>query len=285
MKDFSGKVAFITGGSSGIGLGIAKAFVDAGMKVIITYRTTRHRDSAMKVLESADGQVHSIKVEVTDRSSMEAAADEAVEVFGKIHVLVNNAGMQGAGALSTTSYAEWDQLMAVNVGGVFNAVHALLPHIKKHGEGGQIVSTASVLGIFTLSGASAAYCASKFAVVAMMEALRAELIHTNIGVSVLCPGLVKSNLGQNLLEHPAASDPYEVGRQLLQGIYDNHLYILTHPEFEPVMRARSAALVASIPRGVKPSDARMAMARSSLENSVYVTELESVAGSNGSVRN
>src|SRR5690606_17589667 len=158
MRDFSGKVAFITGGSSGIGLGIAKAFMDAGMKVIITYRTAQHLDKAMQALKGTTDQVHAIRAEVTDRASMQAAAKESLQVFGKVHVLVNNAGIQGASCLGTTSYEEWDRLIAVNVTGVFNAVQAFLPHIQKHGEGGQIVSTSSILGLFTTSGASAAYC-------------------------------------------------------------------------------------------------------------------------------
>src|SRR5262245_57382727 len=112
MRDFCGKVAFITGGSSGIGLGIAKAFVDVGMKVIITFRTTQHRDHALQVLKDKPDQIHTIAVDVTDRASLEAAAEESVAVFGKIHVLVNNAGIQGASSLGTTRHEDWDRLMA-----------------------------------------------------------------------------------------------------------------------------------------------------------------------------
>lgn len=274
LKSMAEKVAFITGGSSGIGLGIARAFADAGMKVIITYRTREHLNDAMKYLSSAGSRVHAISVDVTDRPGMEKAAEESTKVFGRVHVLVNNAGVQNPAPLGATAYDEWDRLMAVNLGGVFNGTRAFLPRIKEHGEGGQIVTTSSVLGLFTVGAGYAAYCASKFAVVAMMEALRAELAETNIGVSLVCPGVVKSNLEEGLKNSPIASDPLEIGQLVLRGIRNNDLYILTHPEFEPLIRQRSEALAGSIFKDLHPTEARVAVARSIVDNSVYSAEMK-----------
>ena len=190
LKEVKGKVAFITGGSSGIGLGIARAFVAAGMKVVITYRTQSHIDEAMKTFEKQAEQVHPVNVDVRDRQAMERAAGEAVDHFGKVHVLVNNAGILLPGTLNDTTYADWDDVVNVNLTGAFNGVHVFLPHIKSHGEGGHIVTTSSVVGLFSGPGAGA-YCATKFAVVGMMEQLRTELTGSNIGVSVYCPGVIE----------------------------------------------------------------------------------------------
>lgn len=284
MKDVAGKVAFITGGSSGIGLGIARAFADAGMKIVITYRTPAHLDEGMKVLAGAQDRVHAIRADVTDRLGMEKAAQEAVKVFGKLHVLVNNAGTQNSTPLGEMSYADWDQIMAVNLTGVFNGVHALMPFIRSHGEGGQIITTASTMGLFALgSKRYGAYSATKFAVVGLMEALRAELADSNVGVSAFCPGLVGTNLEKGLKEMPAAADPLDIGRLVLRGMRNNDLYILTHPEFEPLIRERTEAILASTPKDVNPSEARLEVARSLLKRSIYATERDRRLCINGSV--
>ena len=138
MKEVEGKVAFITGGSSGVGLGIARAFADAGMKAILGYRTKEHFDEAMKYLEGASDRVHAIEVDVTDRAGMEKASAEAVRVFEKVHVLVNNAGVVVPTPLSKTTYNDWDCVMNVNVNVVFNGVHTFLSHMQTHGEGGRV---------------------------------------------------------------------------------------------------------------------------------------------------
>lgn len=283
MKDVEGKVAFITGGSSGIGLGIARAFADAGMKVIISYRTKQRLEEALKFLESAGDRVHAIQLDVTDRPAMERAATEVAKIFGKVHVLVNNAGVALPPVLSAdTSYVDWDWVLNVNLNGPFNGIHAFLPVIRSHGEGGQIITTSSVLGLFAVPG-GAAYTASKFAVIGMMEGLRSELIDTNIGVSVFCPGMVKSNIEENSLrqrpsdstvkddpqyvermrrarDNPAlAMNPVEVGNIVLRGMRNNDLYILSHPEYEFIIRDRNEALIASIPQDLQPTQQRSDM--------------------------
>jgi NAD(P)-dependent dehydrogenase (short-subunit alcohol dehydrogenase family) len=300
MREVEGKVAFITGGDSGIGLGIARAFTEAGMNIVITYRTKRHLDEAMQALRGAGKRVHAIGVDVTDRPGMERAAAEAEQVFGKIHVLVNNAGVGVFAPLTTATYNDWDWAMGINVTGVFNGVHVFLPRIRAHGEGGQIVATSSIAGLIVDDGPGI-YSTSKFAVVGMMEALRAELADTNIGVSVFCPGIVNTDIGESNRNRPASlsdpatpppdpkmmarmraamrrmgpppgMDPLEAGRLVLRGIRNNDLYILTTPEFEPDLRARSEAILASMPAGLKVPQARVALERMIMGKSVYVAE-------------
>jgi NAD(P)-dependent dehydrogenase (short-subunit alcohol dehydrogenase family) len=283
MKDVRNKVAFITGGDSGIGLGIARAFASAGMKVCITYRSTKHLAEAKAALGESIDRIHTIYVDVADRAGMFAAAKETIEKFGRVHVLVNNAGVDIGGVpLANTTFDDWDWVLGVNVSGVFNGIRAFLPHIRAHNEGGHVVSTSSIQGLFARNGGGL-YSTTRFAVVGMMEALRWELANTNIGVSVFCPGFVSSNLYDSrrnrpktlpdagkeepshlpdnsaakkekiqeiLKKDPGAAlsmDPLEAGERVLRGIRNNDLYILSHPEFEQGIRDRNEALLASIP--------------------------------------
>lgn len=302
LRDVAGKVAFVTGGDSGIGLGMARAFTDAGMKVVITYRTKRHLESAMRTLAGAAGRVHAIGVDVTDRPGMERAAAEAERTFGKIHVLCNNAGVGVFAPLTTATYDDWDWGMGVNVNGVFNGIRTFLPRIRAHGEGGHIVSTASIAGLVVDDGPGI-YTTSKFAVVGMMEALRAELADTNIGVSVFCPGIVNTDIGDSVRDRPKSLgrsavkppdpktlarmrsamrrlgpppglDPLEAGRMVLEGIRRNDLYILDTPELAPELRARGEAILASLPAGLAVPAARTRIERMLLGRSVYLETIE-----------
>jgi NAD(P)-dependent dehydrogenase (short-subunit alcohol dehydrogenase family) len=294
IKDVTGKVAFITGGDSGIGLGMARAFASAGMKVVITYRTKTHLDEALEYLKDAAGRVHAINVDVTDRQGMEQAAEETIKTFGKVHVLINNAGVADPVPLSKATFEDWDWGIGINLHGVFNGVHAFLPRLQAHGEGGQIVTTSSMGGLLAGGGI---YSTSKFAVVGMMESLRFELADANIGVSVYCPGAVKSNVLEFTRNRPsslantgaplpstaalaqmqkawdsAAMDALEAGQLVLRGIRNNDLYILTHPEFEREMRERHEALMASIPRGVVVPQARIDLERMVSTWGLYAVE-------------
>jgi NAD(P)-dependent dehydrogenase (short-subunit alcohol dehydrogenase family) len=296
MQDVSGKVAFVTGGSSGIGLGIAQAFLGAGMKVVIGYRTRKHLQQALGLVEGADDRVLSVEVDVANRASMEQAAAQAVRAFGRVHVLVNNAGVVHPAPLSSTTYDDWDWLMNVNLNGVFNGIRAFLPGILAHGEGGHIIATASVMGLFAAGRGQGAYTASKFAVVGLMEALRAELAGTKVEASVFCPGLVSSQLMDSSRNRPGslshttfvrdeasrvaetaarldpqfAMDPLEAGRLVLRGMRNGDLYILSHPEYEQLMRERSEALAAAIPTDLPATAIRLEMARSF--GSIYAEE-------------
>ena len=146
MQNVQGKVAFVTGGASGIGLGIAGAFVAAGMKVVLADLRQDHIGEAMADFDRR-GQaqnVHAIQLDVTDRKAMAAAADETERVFGNVHVLVNNAGIGIQGPFKGVTYEDWDFGMSVNLGGVINGLQTFLPRMRAHGEGGHVVSTASL---------------------------------------------------------------------------------------------------------------------------------------------
>jgi NAD(P)-dependent dehydrogenase (short-subunit alcohol dehydrogenase family) len=278
MKDIKGKVAFITGGASGIGLGIAKACAKYGMKVIVVDMRQASLDEAKAYFKDKNAPVHFIKLDVTDRESYAKAADEAEKVFGKIHVLVNNAGVGSGGPAINTTYKDWDYSISVNIGGVVNGIVTILPRILKHGEGGHIVSTSSTLGVAAATN-MIPYCTTKFAVAGMMEALAGELQDKNIGVSILFPGPTRSNLGQTAFDNRPDSlrnegdtwppkpppgvtprprrppeevqtvfmDPVETGERVLRGIRNNDLFIHTHPEFREGYIARHEAIIRAIP--------------------------------------
>ena len=173
MKTVTGKVAFITGGGSGIGLGMARAFHAAGMKVVIADLDQQHLDAAMAHFRAQPHTVHAIKLDVTDREAMARAADEAERVFGKVHVLCNNAGVGVFGSLLEASYDDWDWALSVNLGGAINGVQTFLPRMLAHGEGGHIVTTSSMSGLLACIGGI--YITTKYALVGYMETLRLEL--------------------------------------------------------------------------------------------------------------
>jgi NAD(P)-dependent dehydrogenase (short-subunit alcohol dehydrogenase family) len=288
MEQVQGKVAFITGGASGIGLGMAKAFTKAGMNCVLADVREDHIEEARAWFEEAgrEGQVHLLRLDVTDRAAYAAAADEAERVFGKVHVLCNNAGIGISAEVSKASYADWDWGVDVNLTGVFNGVHVLLPRIRAHGEGGHIVNTASMGGILQYSRAGV-YVTTKFAVVGLSEALNAELLDEPIGVSAFCPGGVRTNIrewektrparftttasqaapaapprGFNMSEEVLATlnqmswEPEQVGEMVLNGIRTDALYIFTSPEFRPGIEERFEAIMAVI--GDNPDLARKA---------------------------
>jgi len=276
MKDVEGKTAFITGGASGVGLGMAKVFAQAGMKVVIADIRQDHLDRAMAGFSTTNLRVHPIKLDVTDRAAMAAAADEAERVFGHVHVVCNNAGINLFAPMDECTYEDWDWVMGVNLGGVINGVRTFVPRLRKHGEGGQIVNTASMASFIT-GPAAGIYTASKFAVRGLSESLRWNLAPHNIGVSVLCPGLVNSAIYEsekirpkNLSRdtgpvdeifmsrladiHKAGMDPVEVGEKVLAGIRRNDLHIFPHPEFKEELREIFNEILAALPEG--PVDPR-----------------------------
>lgn len=282
LQEVEGKVAIITGGNKGIGLGIALACLNAGMKTAITYRNKASLDETMQQLSRFGDRVHTIPIDVTDAASVDAAAEETVRKFGKVHLLVANAGV---GVLTPVSSPEsrkyWKQAWDVNVNGVYNCVQSFLPKIQAHGEGGQIVATSSVEGLFA-SKMMGVYSTVKAAIVTMMEALHAELDDKNIGVSAFCPGFVNSSPSD--LDRPAgapaftappeagAMDLVQAGQLALEGIRANRLFILTHPEYRGI-KDRSDALIASIPRTPVPP-ARLKFEANYLTSDIYAKEIE-----------
>jgi NAD(P)-dependent dehydrogenase (short-subunit alcohol dehydrogenase family) len=203
ITDVKGKVAYITGGSSGIGLGIARVFHEAGMKVVIGYLDEQHIGDALKNFPANDPRVHSIKHDVMDRDSWERVAEEIDKKFGAVQVLVNNAGVGLQAPASTGSYKDWEWGLGVNLWGPIYGVRTYVPRMLAAKQGAQIVTTTSTSGILPGSGAGI-YTVSKIAAVGLMEELRLELRNTNIGTSCFVPGLTATNIGKSESYRPAS---------------------------------------------------------------------------------
>jgi NAD(P)-dependent dehydrogenase (short-subunit alcohol dehydrogenase family) len=291
MKDLDGKVAFVTGGSSGIGLGIVKVLAEEGMRVAFSYRRQKHLEQAMEYFHAKpDLSVHPIELDVTDRGGFAAAKLEIERVYGPLQLLVNNAGAGILGPMERATYSDWDWILKVNLGGVINSLVTFLPDMIASGKEGHIVNVASMGGIAAL-GEAGLYATSKFAVVGLTESLRTDMMGRAIGVSVYCPGTVKSNIGEGAPVRPeqfkdtgyAAGEPPKegepsfmdvameavtAGRYVLEGIKNNQLFILSHPEFRDVLRARHAKIESSIPD--EPIDlVRADSVRFILSNPIY----------------
>lgn len=278
MPSLAGKTAFITGGASGIGLGMATAFVAAGLRVAIA----DVNESALAAARSAlPGLAAAVTLDVTSSADWQAAVDQVEAALGPIEILCNNAGVsQGRFADGRdTTVAEmpealWRQVMEVNATGTFLGARTLVPRMLARGQWGHVVNTASTGGLMAPAGI-AAYCASKFAVVALSESMRAELAPAGIGVSVLCPGGVRSNLfassvalrskapdafaglatvGTDALraEQAKRMDPVRVGEMVLRAITGNAMYIIPHPEYRGHIEERHAALVAGFGDSAQP---------------------------------
>lgn len=174
MDDLTGKTAFITGGAQGIGLGIAKACLKHGMRVVLADIKTEQLKVAESILDSPEN-VLAIEVDVCNREAMEAAADEAESVFEKVHVVCNNAGIGPGGPVVSVTWENWHRTMDTNLHGVLNGVQVFVPRIAQHGEGGHIVNTASITG-FAQQGRGVPYGISKAGVIALTEVLRVELV-------------------------------------------------------------------------------------------------------------
>jgi NAD(P)-dependent dehydrogenase (short-subunit alcohol dehydrogenase family) len=282
MKDLAGKVAFITGGGSGVALGQAKVFAAAGMKVVIADIREDHLDGAMAYFRTQpNAQVHPIRLDVTDRSAYARAADEAERTFGPVQLLCNTAGVSQFGPLQDATYEDWDWQLSVNLGGVINGIQTFVPRMLAHGLGGHIVNTASMSGFLSLSG-TGIYCTTKFAVRGLSECLRLDLEPHGIGVSVLCPGAVNTNIHEAVLARPAhlaktgyygadpavmaglkaviepGLDPVELGQKVLEGVLCNELYIIPYSEFREELVQRLDRVLAVLP---DPADDPGAAAR------------------------
>ncbi len=194
MQNLEGKTAFVTGGASGIGLGIAKALLGAGMNVAIADIRDDHLAAATAELDGG-ARVLAAKLDVTNRDQFAAVADAVEAAFGKIHLLVNNAGVAVVGPSELATFADWDWVMGVNLGGTINGIVTMLPRILSHGEGGHIVCTASMSARVPVGG-TAIYSSTKAAVTSIMECMRPELEGRGVICSAFCPGAVQSNIAQ-----------------------------------------------------------------------------------------
>ncbi|MFX1349766.1 MAG: SDR family NAD(P)-dependent oxidoreductase [Promethearchaeota archaeon] len=195
MKDFRDKVAVITGGASGIGLGIAKRAIKEGMKVVIADIEEQALASAEDILKKSGGSVFAVLTNVSKADHIERLAQKTLDTFGKVHLLCNNAGVGAGGILWETPLAEWEWIMNVNLWGVIHGIRIFVPIMLKQDEDCHIVNTASLAGLAT-SGYEGVYTMTKHGVVALSEQLSNELsaFNSKIKVSVLCPGFVKTNI-------------------------------------------------------------------------------------------
>jgi NAD(P)-dependent dehydrogenase (short-subunit alcohol dehydrogenase family) len=266
--NLEGKVAFITGGASGIGLGIAHAAAKAGMNVAIADIRQDHIDAALPTFP-AGAVAKGYQLDVTDRAAYEALADRVERELGPVWLLVNNAGVAVAGPAELASWDDWDWTMGVNLGGVINGVKLFLPRFVER-KAGYIVSTASMSGLLPNPG-TITYTTAKAAIVGMMEALACELAPHGIGVSAFCPGPVQSDIHHSGETRPArfgetgygdtdkrrqsggATQQHlfrpadEVGERVIEGVRNSELYLLTHSEFADGVKARAEAIVAAVP--------------------------------------
>ena len=238
--------AFITGGASGIGLGIADALAKRGVSITIA---DIDGDAVERVLKERPERFCGVKLDVRDRKAWAEAKATAERAFGPVDILVNNAGIAPDGrALADMDPASFDLIIGINLVGVFNGISAFGRDMRARGNG-HIVNTSSIMGLMAGVATIGGYAASKSAVVALSEVLRQEMAPHGVGVSVLCPGLVATSLRDSTAKvggglHPNAAmaeggmDPAAAGEITAKGIAENLPYILTHPEDWPGVEAR-----------------------------------------------
>lgn len=267
MKNLQGKTAFVTGAGSGVGKGIAHGLAASGATVAVADLHLPSAEAVARVLQDQGRQAFPVEVDVTSPESLERAAELVVARTGAIHVLCNNAGVMVAPAASAEHRPkDWEYVFSVNVFGVVNGVRTFLPHLRRAAPDAHIVNTASLGGLFVVDGALlGVYLSSKYACVGYTECLREELAEEGIGVSVLCPGVVQSDLPHTSARNrPAAFGPQpdptrdrdteealddmtrdrrtlapeEVGPIVVRGILANRLHIVTHPEARYLVEQR-----------------------------------------------
>jgi NAD(P)-dependent dehydrogenase (short-subunit alcohol dehydrogenase family) len=272
MRDLAGKTAFVTGGAAGIGLALGRAFAQNGMKVMLADIETETLQAAVKSLQAIGPDISGTVCDVADPASVERAAKTTFDAFGNVHIVCNNAGVAAGGGIDLISLDNWRWVLDVNLMGVLHGVRTFLPHIRAHGEGGHIVNTASMAGMNSGLGFSP-YVASKFAVVGMSEGLATRLKPFGIGVTVLCPGFVRTRIGESGRNRPerygatqtpdpaspaglliaqiaerlqSGLNPSDVAARVLAAIREDALYVFTDPEMRAELEDRFAAIMAAM---------------------------------------
>jgi NAD(P)-dependent dehydrogenase (short-subunit alcohol dehydrogenase family) len=259
MKDFDGKVAFITGGGSGAGFGQAKVFAEAGCRVVIADIRQDHLDEAKAYFRDKKIKIHTINLDITDRKAYAAAADEVEGVFGSPpQLLFNTAGVNTFGPVEASTFEDYDWVLGVDLGGVINGMVTFVPRMIKAGKGGHIV-TVSSWGGFSGGATTGPYSAAKAAVSNLMESYYVALKPYGIGVSVVCPQGIKSNIGESTFTRPEhlentgynvdekaidfmryhysfGMEPVELAQILKRGIENGVLYIIPLPDPERALR-------------------------------------------------
>jgi NAD(P)-dependent dehydrogenase (short-subunit alcohol dehydrogenase family) len=267
MQNLAGKTAFVTGAASGIGLGIATALAQAGVKVMMADIEEVALNMAADRLRATNADIDTVLVDVSLKEQLQRGADATIEKYGKVHILVSNAGVGGGAGYGQWTEQSWNWTLGVNLMSVIWGFEIFGPLIERHGEGGQVVNTASIAGLIPVTAPS--YVVTKYGVVALSEHLRPVLAERGIGVSVLCPGVIKTNITdsrRNLpsrfgaLETPEPTpeqaermkafaeamaqgiDPNYVGELVREGIEGDWPYILTDTQFEPFIDMRFAEI-------------------------------------------
>ncbi len=252
---FTERVAVVTGGAAGIGLAMARAFAQRGARLVLADRDEAALALAEKQLRSEGAEAIGVPTDVRERASLAALVERSLAHFGGAHIVCNNAGIAVFGPLAEASREEFQTCFDINFWGVVNGTEAFLPHLLEQGDG-HIVNTASMSGLVGMVGMGI-YCASKFAVVGYTESLHREVQPRGVGVSVLCPMIVRTQIFQNsrqLLGAPVEGDVQEptglgqvigtedVARRVVSAIESRQLYVLTHPEQRAILSRRSSKL-------------------------------------------
>jgi NAD(P)-dependent dehydrogenase (short-subunit alcohol dehydrogenase family) len=268
MLEFEGKVAFVTGGASGIGFALARALGRAKMRVMLADIDVDGLNSAVAEFEREGIDARCVECDVTDRASVQRAATETLAAFHKVHVVCSNAGVVAGGPMELISPGDWDWVIGTSAMGFVHVIQAFLPHLKSQREGGHIVATSAMGGMVCTAG-NGPHHASKFALVALAETLAEELKGTSIGVSVLCTAFVRTRnadsarnrpqrFGSRTVTAPAAAaqlaalirsgeEPDEVAEKVLRAIRENELYIFTSSDYRSVSEARFQRILNAFP--------------------------------------
>lgn len=266
MTSIPGKIALITGAAGAIGESIAFACAAAGARIAIADRDSEALSRTAARLSEHGFPALQLDFDVTSAEQWKQAAEQVDRALGPVQLLFNNAGVSALGvAIEDIEAGYWDRVLSINLKGVVNGIQAVVPRLRAQGLDGHIVNTASIAGLGVTAPGGGAYMASKAALVALSEVLAQELRGTLIGVSVLCPGPVRSGLWRtsrsalSLPEigtpppaslagsaSPDAMNPDIVAGRVIEGVRAETFYIVTHPEFTPLIEARHARLLADI---------------------------------------
>ena len=269
MTDVSGKVAFITGGGSGVGFGQARVFAEAGCKVAIADIRKDHLAEAMDYFNSVDVEVMPIELDITDRDAYSKAADSVESWLGPVQLLFNTAGVSIFGPLQDATPEDWEWNINVNLWGMINGIQTFLPRMLERGDDCHIVNTASMSAFVSLPR-TGIYCTTKMAVRGLSECLAMDLAETNVKVSMLCPGAVNTNIHESVLSRPkhlantgyyganpevfaalkqvieVGMEPETLAQYVLQGIRNDDLYILPYPEFRGTLEEIHQRVMAAL---------------------------------------
>ncbi|MFW9821422.1 MAG: SDR family NAD(P)-dependent oxidoreductase [Candidatus Thorarchaeota archaeon] len=265
IKNFEGKVAVITGAGSGIGFSMAKAFAEKGMKIVLAEIDEKRLKRAERRLNKTGADILALKIDVSDPKQVERLAEESFKRFGNVNILCNNAGIGGSGPLHLLEIGDWDNTLGTNLFGVIYGIKYFTSRMLASGEPCHIINTASLAGHLA-TGENGPYSASKFAVVSISENLAQELFNTNVGVSVLCPGFINTNIAENSIAlREGRTDLYElndmddasqiylanfikiiklgmhpdiVAKMVIHAIENDIFFIMTHHEWMNLIKAR-----------------------------------------------